>query len=172
MIELAKLNAARNPGRSTLTIGLVAAASFLILAISAFHLETSDAGTGGFDYLATSVQSIHYDVNTDAGRIELGFSDSASDELADWKVYSMRVSDGEDASCLNLYRPTQPRVLGVPIEFVKRGGFQWSAVAHAKRSDPANDVRAAAGVVDDENPWRNFGDGRCHGGVQLALERR
>ena len=39
---LSALNTARNPGRSTLTIGLVAAATFLIVAISAFHLDTGD----------------------------------------------------------------------------------------------------------------------------------
>jgi ABC-type lipoprotein release transport system permease subunit len=156
LLKLSRLNAARNPGRSTLTIGLVAAASFLILAISAFRLETSDAGTGGFDYIATSDRPIHFDLNTKEGRLELGFSDADSEQLADWTVYSMRVSDGEDASCLNLYRPTQPRVLGVPIDFVERGGFQWSAVRQSKLSDPVRDVRAAVGIVDQPNPWTNL----------------
>src|SRR5262249_7301674 len=40
LLRLSMLNTARNPGRSTLTIGLVAAASFLIVAVSAFHLDT------------------------------------------------------------------------------------------------------------------------------------
>jgi len=159
LFKLSRLNAARNPGRSTLTIGLVAAASFLILAISAFRLETTDAGTGGFAYVATSDQPIHYDLNTDDGRLELGFSDAISNELANWNIYSMRVSDGEDASCLNLYRPTQPRVLGVPIDFVRRGGFQWSAVAHSALSDPVRDLRAAVGIIDQPNPWTNLNAG-------------
>jgi ABC-type antimicrobial peptide transport system permease subunit len=167
--KLSRLNAARNPGRSTLTIGLVATASFLILAISAFRLETTDAGTGGFDYLATSDRPIHYDLNTEEGRLELGFSDAASEQLANCDVYSMRVSDGEDASCLNLYRPTQPRILGVPIDFVQRGGFQWSAIALSdisepaselsKQSDPVRDVRAALGIIDHDNPWRILNNG-------------
>jgi putative ABC transport system permease protein len=133
---LSRLNATRNPGRSTLTIGLVAAASFLIVAISAFRLETSDAGTGGFEYVATSDQPIHFDLNAPEGRVELGFSDEASRELDSWRVYSLRLASGEDASCLNLYRPMQPRVLGVPNDFIERGGFAWAGVIGGFADDP------------------------------------
>jgi hypothetical protein len=76
---LSALNTARNPGRSTLTIGLVAAATFLIVAISAFRLDTGEGGTGGFALIATSDQPIHYDLNTAEGRLELGFADAASE---------------------------------------------------------------------------------------------
>lgn len=151
--RLAWLNAARNPGRSTLTIGLVAAASFLIVAISAFRLETTDAGTGGFEYIATSDRPLHYDLNTEDGRVELGLGSRVTDVLDQYHVYSLRVSDGEDASCLNLYRPTQPRVLGVPLDFVKRGGFQWAAVRRSQHSDPVRTMRDTVGVIDAPNPW-------------------
>jgi putative ABC transport system permease protein len=108
---------------------LVAAASFLIVSVSAFRLAPSDAGTGGFALMATSDRPIHYDLNTPEGRLELGFSDEAERELQNWHIYSFRIAAGEDASCLSLYRPTQPRVLGVPIDFVERGGFEWAAAA-------------------------------------------
>jgi putative ABC transport system permease protein len=133
---LAALNMARNPGRSTLTIGLVAAASFLIVAVSAFRLNTGEAGTGGFEFLATSDQPIHYDLNTADGRRELGFSDAASQRLNDWRVFSLRVAAGADASCLNLYQPKQPRVLGVPAALLQRGGFGWSAAASGYADNP------------------------------------
>jgi ABC-type lipoprotein release transport system permease subunit len=126
---LSALNTARHPGRSTLTVGLVATATFLIVAISAFRLETGDEGTGGFALLATSDLPIHFDLNTRNGRAELGFSDDDSAQLDDWRVYSLRVAAGEDASCLNLYRPTQPRVLGVPETLMDRGGFAWAETA-------------------------------------------
>ena len=147
MAALSALNTARHPGRSTLTIGLVAAASFLIVAISAFRLETGEEGTGGFELLATTDRPIHYDLNTPEGRLELGFSDEARRELDDWWVYSLRVAAGEDASCLNLYRPTQPRVLGVPQEFIERGGFAWAA---AKNSPPFQGGEKGRSAV---NPW-------------------
>jgi ABC-type antimicrobial peptide transport system permease subunit len=122
---LAALNIARNAGRSTLTIGLVSAASFLILGISAFRLESTDKGTGGFELMATSDRPIHFDLNTPQGRLELGFTDAANDELEAWRVYSFRVAAGEDASCLNLYRPAQPRVLGVPEAMFEHTGFEF-----------------------------------------------
>jgi hypothetical protein len=125
--QLSSLNMARNPGRSALTVGLVAAASFLILAVSAFRLDTGEGGTGGFQYVATSDQPVHYDLNTRDGRRELGFSDIVSQHLDAWRIYSLRVAAGEDASCLNLYQPTQPRILGVPESLINRGGFEWSA---------------------------------------------
>jgi ABC-type antimicrobial peptide transport system permease subunit len=150
--QLSALNTTRNPGRSTLTVGLVAAASFLIVAISAFRLETTDAGTGGFDYLATSDQPIHYDLDTPEGRLELGFSDAASKELAKCEVYSLRVAGGEDASCLNLYRPTQPRVLGVPIEFVNRGGFTWAATSDGAEKNPWTALNSDLGKDERGQP--------------------
>jgi ABC-type lipoprotein release transport system permease subunit len=143
--KLSALNTARNPGRSTLTIGLVAAASFLIIAISAFRLETGDEGTGGFEYLAISDQPIYYDLTTPDGRRDLGLSGNADRMLNDWRVYSFRVAAGEDASCLNLYQPTQPRVLGVPESLIERGGFGWAATASGHADKPWTALNADLG---------------------------
>jgi hypothetical protein len=143
--RLSALNAARNPGRSSLTIGLVAAASFLIVAISAFRLDTGEGGTGGFEYIGTSALPIHYDINSAGGRQELGFDNEANRELNDWRVYSLRVAAGEDASCLNLYQPTQPRVLGVSDAFIERGGFAWSASADGFAEKPWTALKADLG---------------------------
>lgn len=142
LTALSALNTARRPGRSTLTIGLVATATFLIVAISAFRLDSGVEGTGGFALLATSDQPIHFNLNTPSGQTELGLSDETRMALADWHVYSLRMAAGEDASCLNLYRPTQPRVLGVPDALIERGGFGWADAA---------DVTGAQ--VSSENPW-------------------
>jgi putative ABC transport system permease protein len=142
LAALSVLNTARNPGRSVLTIGLVATATFLIVAISAFRLDTGEEGMGGFALVATSDQPIHYDLNTPDGRTELGFLDRNAALLKDWQVYSLRVAAGEDASCLNLYRPTQPRVLGGPASLVDRGGFGWAE----------SGKRTGEGIKAD-NPW-------------------
>ena len=37
-----------------------------------------------------------------------------------------RVRAGDDASCLNLYEPRRPRMLGVPAALIERGGFQFA----------------------------------------------
>lgn len=157
LASLAIQNIARNPPRSTLILGLVSAASFLVLAISAFRLESSEAGTGGFELLATSDVPIHYDLNSPSGQVELGISDETSEQLANWNVFALRVADGEDASCLNLYRPTQPRVLGLPPALIDRGGFAWGATAAVNEgvsgvSPPSssNEAKAASAA---SNPW-------------------
>lgn len=142
--RLALRNGARNPGRSTLTIGLVGAASFLIIAVSAFRLEPLDAagnrtgGSGGFALMAQSDQPVYRDLNTADGRDELGFSPPDSQLLDADEIVSLRVKPGDDASCLNLYQPLEPRVLGVPESLVRRGGFAWAATAAATAEEKAN----------------------------------
>jgi ABC-type lipoprotein release transport system permease subunit len=129
LTRMAVRNLARNPGRSTLTIGLVASASFLIASVSAFRMDPTgqtprrNSGNGGFALVAESDQPIYQDLNTEEGRDELGFSPADSRLFEGTEVYSLRGRPGEDASCLNLYKPREPRLLGVPGELIQRGGF-------------------------------------------------
>jgi hypothetical protein len=144
--RLAIRNGSRNPGRGTLTVGLIAAASFLIVALSAFRLDPSaagrglDSGSGGFDLVAQSDQPIYQDLNAASERAKLGFSDEADSPLQNCLTVSLRVKAGDDASCLNLYQPTEPRVLGVPQALVSRGGFAWAS-------------SAADSPDEKQNPW-------------------
>jgi ABC-type antimicrobial peptide transport system permease subunit len=144
LARLAVRNGARSPLRSTLTIGLVAAATFLIVAISAFRLDPPESieeptgGAGGFPLLATSDQPIYQDLRTPEGRSDAGFDDADNAKLAGATVVPLRVQSGDDASCLNLYQATQPRVLGVPDELIDRGGFAWSATAAETDEERAN----------------------------------
>ena len=126
LARLAMSNLARRPGRSALTLGLVAAASFLLLAISSFRLEPTSLGTGHYHWVASSAQPLHYDLGTPEGRVELGLSDQGDELLSKCEVVSLRVHDGEDASCLNLYRTAQPRVLGVPQGADTLASFGWT----------------------------------------------
>ena len=48
------------------------------------------------------------------GQFELGFSQAEAERLDRTRIIPLRVLPGEDASCLNLYRPESPRILGVP----------------------------------------------------------
>ena len=126
---LAARNARRNPSRTMLSLALASTASFLIVALSAFRLAPTDRGVGGFDLLANSDLPIHYDLNTSEGRRQLGFSDDVNGKLAATEVVAFRVREGEDASCLNLYRPSQPRVLGAPPALAEQSNFTWAGVA-------------------------------------------
>lgn len=138
--SLAAMNARRHPLRSVLTIGLVAVASFLIAAISAFRLSPESSGTAGFDFIASSNQPLFDDLNTVEGRKALL---SQPDRFpANTTILSFRVKPGDDASCANPFQVTQPRVLGVPasaIEYLNSdgaSGFAWAGVPSAVRSRP------------------------------------
>jgi len=141
LMSLAARNAARSPGRSVLTIGLVASASFLIVAISAFQLGPSREGAGGYAIWAESDRPVHFDINTADGRYELGFDDDADKLLAEATTVPLRMHAGDNASCLNLYRPDQPRVLGVSPAMVAQSDpegkhiFSWDGSA-AKTDNP------------------------------------
>ena len=138
LARLAWRNAARHPSRSLLTIGLVAVATFLIVAMSAFRLEPSLDGAGGFDLIAESDAAIHQDLSSPDGRDDLGFSTAAEREISESHIFSLRLEEGDDASCLNLYQAQQPRVAGVPQTLIDRGGFLWAGSAAESPAEQAN----------------------------------
>ncbi|MCA9208161.1 MAG: FtsX-like permease family protein, partial [Planctomycetales bacterium] len=143
--RLAASSARRNPSRSTMSVGLIAAASFLIVAMSAFQLDPSLAGAGGFNLYAESSQPVFVNLNDPADRREL-LSDDELRELADTTVISLRVKPGDDASCTNLYRPTQPRVLGVTPQMIQ----------HFDQADARHFAWAGSAAEDEAtrtNPW-------------------
>ena len=131
--RLGARNAARNRSRSVLSAGLIASATFLIVAIAAGHrnpaLETPDkaSGNGGFTLVGESTIPVLYDLNTPAGREKLGFDDKESSEhlTAMTAAIAFRVNPGENASCLNIYQTRQPTILGVPSAMIERGGFKF-----------------------------------------------
>jgi ABC-type antimicrobial peptide transport system permease subunit len=146
LARLGARNATRHPARSVLTAGLIASATFVIVAVGASRHDVShvlprrDSGDGGFSLVAESDAPLFHDLNSDAGRVALGL-DRSPRVWDTVRVAPFRLRPGEDASCLNLYRPQQPRILGAAPEFIARGGFR---------------VARSAATRDDErtNPWR------------------
>ena len=122
-------NSARRIGRSLATIGLLACGSFLIIAVSANrydlheNAEQRSSGTGGFALFAESTMPVFHDLNSKQGREAYGLD---SKDLEDVKIVSLRVHDGDDASCLNLNRAQTPRLLGIrPEELQARNAFTF-----------------------------------------------
>lgn len=158
-------NATRNPTRSLLTAGLLAAAAFLLVAVESFRREpgrdflAKTGGSGGFPLLAetdvpvfqpltgeATLTDIERDVQRayqDAGKTA-DERDARMDEVrrvfAAATVYPLRVRAGDDASCLNLYQAMRPRVLGAPDALIDRGGFQFGSTL-------------AQTPEEKENPW-------------------
>jgi len=133
LLRLSLRNAAASSSRSLLVIGLLASATFIIVAVAANTRDFSqtdvtreDSGTGGFSLLATSSVPLSFDLGSPAGRANLGFTPEDEAAFEGVEVMSFLASPGEDISCLNLARPTYPRLLGVPPDMMLRGGFSMT----------------------------------------------
>jgi predicted lysophospholipase L1 biosynthesis ABC-type transport system permease subunit len=116
-------NMSRRPGRSLTTISVLASGVFLVVAVNAFHQNPQQdawerrSGTGGFALFARSALPVYDDLNSGAGRELFALP---SDTMKDVAVVPLRVREGDDASCLNLNRAVQPRLLGVRAEELER----------------------------------------------------
>jgi putative ABC transport system permease protein len=131
-------NAAERPGRSMLAIGVIASAAFILIAVGAFRREDiaaldRRAGTGGYPLLVDLLLPIAMDPNSRDGREMLGIPDG--DQIA---LEPFRVLPGDDASCLNLYEPRSPRVLGVSRRFIASGRFAFQSSMASTEAERAN----------------------------------
>ncbi len=159
--QLGFRNATARPGRSVLCIALIAFATFIIVAVDAFRKDSgaisyeNKSGTGGYALAAESLLPLVHDPNAKEGRAELGLEDEV---LNDVKITRFRVRPGDDTSCLNLYQPRNPRILGVSDDFIKaeRFGFQGSLAETAEeKANPwlllEKNPQATIPVIADAN---------------------
>ena len=109
-IRFAVRNAARQPGRSKTCVTTISIACCIIVAVGANRHDASPETE--YAFVAESALPLHHNLNTPDGRFELGFSDKASELLSASAVIPFRVLPGEDVSCLNLYQPQKPQILG------------------------------------------------------------
>ena len=110
-VRFAVKNAARQPGRSTTCIQTISLACCIIVAVGANRHDAPPETE--YAFVAESSLPLHHSLNTPEGRFELGFSDAASELLSASEVILFRVLPGEDVSCLNLYQPQKPQILGI-----------------------------------------------------------
>ncbi len=153
LLRISARNARRHAGRSLLTISLMATASFSITALQAMRLTPPEqiqqhtSGTGGFTLLAESTTPLLHDLNTPTGRAALNLSDPQA-AWGDTHIIPARLHAGDETSCLNLYAPTQPRILGISNELIYRGGFSFAATLADDNATRANPWR----LLDRELP--------------------
>ena len=135
LADLAWRGLTHGRSRAFSVAAIVACAEFLIVAVSSFAVyepsrpQDRDAPTGGWTFMATFGNPTGIDPADPVARESLGLSDAERSTLAECSIARIRSSAGDDASCVNLYAPTQPTVLGVPASFIDRGGFRF--VDHA-----------------------------------------
>ena len=136
-VSLGLRNAARQRGRKLTTIGVLASGVFLLVAVNAFHQDAQwtahdrRSGTGGFAFYGESALPVY-------------------EPLAGAAAVALRLREGDDASCRNLNRAQQPRLLGVlPAELAKRGAFagDWGLLEQAAADGAVPAIGDEATVV-------------------------
>jgi hypothetical protein len=149
VMRLGVRNAGHRPGRSVLAISVMASATFILISVDAFRREGPAAtdrhsGVGGYSLLVDLLLPIAHDPASRDGRDVLGLQGAA-----DVNIDPFRVLPGDDASCLNLYEPKNPRVLGASQPFITSGRFRFQSSLASTDAERAN-------------PWlilnRNVGD--------------
>jgi len=114
--QLGARNISRRRGRSLATIAVLASGVFMVIAVDSFRKGAPEdttqrgTGTGGFAFIGESSAPIYEDLNSAKGRDAYALDDKL---MSGVHVVQMRVRDGDDASCLNLNKAVQPRILGV-----------------------------------------------------------
>ncbi|MEM6792890.1 MAG: ABC transporter permease [Acidobacteriota bacterium] len=131
---MAIANTRRHRRRSLYSTTLVAFATFMIVTVAAFEEGFSEedlgleSGAGGYQLIAEADVPLPQDLGSREGRFELGLGEEAESLLQEASVIPMRLVPGDDTSCLNLYQPGQPRLLGIPKSQRERGGFTFQNV--------------------------------------------
>ena len=129
------------PGRSLAAMVLVAFAAFTLVAVEAFRKRSDPgvlpAGVGGFVSITETVFGSPWDPRDPEGSEALYLPP----EDIGLRIQPLRLAGDEDASCLNLYRPSRPRVIGIPRELADENRFPFAA--HMGESPEEVD-----------NPWR------------------
>jgi len=134
-------NTSSRPGRSVLCIALIASASFIIVSVDAFRRDEKTgaidkkSGDGGYPILAESLLPVVRDPNNEQEREELNLNDEL---LRDVKLTRFRLRPGDDASCLNLYQPRNPRILAPAGKFIDEGRFAFNGSLAATPAQEAN----------------------------------
>jgi ABC-type antimicrobial peptide transport system permease subunit len=114
--SLAVKNSGKRKSRSLSVIILISCGTFMITAVGINgNMTVSEpgsrkSGTGGFEVYARSSIGITENLNTDKGRREAGINFSEDLQV---RFINCRLHEGDNASCLNLNRPSRPSVMSV-----------------------------------------------------------
>jgi len=154
--RLAVLNGRRNRGRSLTVIILFAMGMFMVIAVGGNRKTTEgtgasgQGGTGGYEFFMETTVPVPDNLNDPAVRAKYGL------ETESFFVQLKKVA-GDDASCLNLNRVTQPPLLGVPAGSLD-GRFSFAALAKG---------------IDKDHPWQGLEqvspDGCIHAYADLTV---
>ena len=138
----------RRPSRSLTVVALLAIGSFLVFSMGANvkgnRVDGSDptSGTGGFSHFARSALPLFNDPTTESGQDAYALMPADVEGL---QLTALRMGEGDEASCLNLGAPQQPRLVGVRADgLARRGSFTF--------------VESLLPDSSSDNPWTLLND--------------
>ena len=138
----------RRPGRSLTVVALLAIGSFLVFSMGANvkgqRVDGADpaSGTGGFSHFARSALPLFNDPTTESGQDAYALMPADVEGL---QLTALRMGEGDEASCLNLGAPQQPRLVGVGADgLARRGSFTF--------------VDSLLSDSSPDNPWTLLND--------------
>ncbi len=137
--SLRNRNLAFNRTRSMTIIILLALGTYLVISTGANKKSFSSlslqktSGTGGFLFYAESTVPLLSDLNKERNRLEQGLMEKFS-------LVQFRVNEGDDASCLNLNRISNPRIIATDPGRLA-GRFTFVATTE---------------YIDPESPWNSL----------------
>lgn len=136
---IARKNFYRNPSRSMLVVILFSLGTFLVISTGSNRKDLFNnaslrtSGTGGFLFYAESTAPVLKDLNSQLVRKEFGLE-------GDYTFIQFRKLQGDDASCLNLNKISNPEILAVnPVHLNGRFSF----VSHTHH-------------LNERNPWESL----------------
>lgn len=177
--QLGLRNAMYRPGRSVLSIAVIAAATFILIAVDAFRRDDVVAsggpqtGVGGYSLIVETLFPVVQDPNTQEGRDALNLYNVGSEITFE----PFRLLPGDDASCLNLYEPRNPRILAPRDSFLEAGRFAFQSSLASSDRERANpwlllrrqEADGAVPVIADANSMRYVLHRRL--GEDIVLDR-
>ena len=145
LVRLGFRNTTYRPARSILCIALIASATFIVVSVESFRHRDSGttlerkSGTGGFPLLAESLIPLVNDPSTREGQEALNLvNDTPESPLAGVKLARFRVQPGDDASCLNLYQPRNPKIIAPTDDFLVSNRFAFQSALPGTTEETAN----------------------------------
>jgi putative ABC transport system permease protein len=154
MFRLGLRHAAVRPARSVLSLALIAFACFVLVSVGAFRKDVSASttdrasGIGGYSLMAESVAPLMHDPNTREGRDGLGLETSDA-VVSSTRVTRFRLRPGDEASCLTLYKPTNPRIIAPEAKFLDEPRFSFASSLAQTGDETANPWRLLNRTFDD-----------------------
>lgn len=154
LTQIGLRNISRRTSRSLAVIGMMAGGIFLVVAVNAFRMDATDAGTGRFALIGESSLPVYEDLNSKAGREAFALDEEL---LSKATVVPFRVRDGDDASCLNLNRAQKPQL--VAVDFAKLADRFAFASGSLPQSEIKNQKSEIEAIADQATAMWGLGKG-------------